>query len=64
MDIEKISYTKFRMHLASFIEQVAKSNFPLLIERKNHEPAYLVSKAMYEHLVKQSTTKPKTIEKI
>ena len=54
MDIEQISYTKFRMHLASFIEKVAKSNFPIRITRRNNEPAYLISKEMYEYLVKQN----------
>ncbi len=57
MDIEQVSYTKFRMHLASFIDQVAKSNFPLLVVRRNNEPAYLISKEMYEYLIKQSSNK-------
>ena len=52
MDIKQISYTKFRMHLASFINKVVQSNLPILIVRRNHEPAYLVSKEMYEHLIK------------
>ena len=30
MDIKQVSYTKFRMHLASFINQVAKSHFNLI----------------------------------
>ena len=60
MDIEQISYTKFRMHLASFIDKVAKTNLPILIIRRNNEPAYLVSKEMYEHLVKQNFSKSKT----
>lgn len=57
MDIEKISYTKFRMYLAGSIEQVTKSNFPLRIELRNHEPTYLISKGMYDYLVKQSSNK-------
>ena len=60
MDIKQVSYTKFRMHLASFIDQVTKSNLPLLITRRNYEPAYLVSKEMYEYLVKQNFDKLET----
>ena len=60
MDIKQVSYTKFRMHLASFIDQVTKSNLPLLITRRNNEPAYLVSKEMYEHLIKQHFNKLET----
>ncbi len=60
MDIKQVSYTKFRMHLASFIDQATKSNLPLLITRRNNEPAYLVSKEMYEYLVKQNFDKLKT----
>lgn len=57
MDIEQVSYTKFRMHLASFINQVTKSHLPLLITRRNYEPAYLISKEMYEYLIKQTPNK-------
>ena len=57
MDIKQVSYTKFRMHLASFIDQVTKSNLPHFITRKNNEPAYLVSKEMYEYLIKENSHK-------
>lgn len=60
MGIKQASYTKFRMHLASFIDQVNKSNIPILITRRNNEPAYLVSKEMYEYLVKQNFDKLET----
>lgn len=60
MDIKQVSYTKFRMHLASFIDQATKSNLPLLITRRNNKPAYLVSKEMYEYLVKQNFDKLET----
>ena len=60
MDIEQISYTKFRMHLASFIDKVTKSNLPIRITRRNNEPAYLISKEMYDYLVKQNFDKSET----
>lgn len=60
MDIEQVSYTKFRMHLAPLINHVTKSNLPLLITRRNHESAYLISKEMYEHLIRLSFKKLKT----
>lgn len=60
MDIKQVSYTKFRMHLASFIDQATKSNLPLLITRRNNESAYLISKEMYEYLVKQNFDKLET----
>ena len=57
MNIEQVSYTKFRMHLANFINQVTKSNFPLRLLRKNHEPVYIISKDMYEHVIKEMPSK-------
>lgn len=59
MDIEQVSYTKFRMNLASFIGQVSKSNLPIRIVRRDNMPVYLISKEMYENLIEHISNQSK-----